>query len=162
MPAGITALIVTLQPVLTNLLAGPLLKEHISWKQWVGTLLGLTGAVLVLGFDVGTTLPLAGVIASVISLIAITSATIWQKKLTNEIPLAVSNMYQFLGGFVFHLLIIIFLTDPFVEFSQTFLFAMGYQILVVSFGAYTILMYLIKNNCVSKKNINNKNSIEIS
>ena len=150
LPAGITALIVTLQPVLTNLLAGPLLKEHISWKQWVGTLLGLTGAVLVLGFDVGTTLPLAGVIASVISLIAITSATIWQKKLTNEIPLAVSNMYQFLGGFVFHLLIIIFLTDPFVEFSQTFLFAMGYQILVVSFGAYTILMYLIKNNCVSK------------
>ena len=53
LPTGIAALIVTLQPILTNALAGPLLNEKITWKQWTGVLLGFFGAILVLGFDIG-------------------------------------------------------------------------------------------------------------
>ena len=52
LPTGIAALIVTLNPVLTNALAGPLLNEKITWKQWVGVLLGFLGAIIVLGFDI--------------------------------------------------------------------------------------------------------------
>ena len=46
MPTGIAALIVTLQPVLTNALAVPILKEKISMKQWIGVLLGFMGHLL--------------------------------------------------------------------------------------------------------------------
>ena len=150
LPTGIAALIVTLQPILTNALAGPVLKEKVTWKQWVGVILGFIGATLVLGFDIGKTLPLIGILSAFVALIAITTSTLWQKKLSNNLPLSVSNMYQAIGGCLFHLIIILLFVDPYINFSKTFIIAMSHQIFLVSFGAFTILMYLIKNNSASK------------
>ena len=150
MPTGIAALIVTLQPILTNALSGPILNEKVTIKQWIGVLLGFLGAALVLGLDIGTDIPLLGLIATIVALISITISTIWQKKLSNNLPLSVNNMNQALGGCLFHLLIIILFVDPYINFSQTFIIAMSHQIFLVSFGAFTILMYLIKNNSASK------------
>jgi drug/metabolite transporter (DMT)-like permease len=150
MPTGIAALIVTLQPILTNALSGPILSEKVTIKQWFGVLLGFVGAALVLGLDVGSDIPLQGLIATIIALIAITTSTIWQKKLSNNLPLSVSNMYQAIGGCSFHILIIIFFVEPYIVFSKTFFIAMSHQIFLVSFGAFTILMYLIKKNSASK------------
>ena len=149
-PTGIAALIVTLQPILTNALSGPILKEKVTIKQWVGVLLGFSGAALVLGLDIGSSIPMIGLVATIIALIAITSSTIWQKKLSNNLPLSISNMYQALGGVTFHVIIIIFFAKPYIDFTQTFIIAMSHQIFLVSFGAFTILMYLIKNNSASK------------
>ena len=150
MPTGIAALIVTLQPVLTNALSGPILNEKVSLKQWLGVLLGFSGAIMVLGFDIGTEIPTIGLVATIVALIAITTSTIWQKKLSNNLPLSVSNMNQALGGFIFHIVIIIFFAKPYINFSNTFLIAMSHQIFLVSFGAFTILMFLIKKNSASK------------
>ena len=150
MPTAIAALIVTLQPVLTNALSGPILNEKVSPKQWMGVLLGFTGAGLVLGFDLGSKIPTAGLIATIIALLAITFSTLWQKKLSNNLPLSVSNMNQALGGVVFHIVIMIFFGEPYINFSTTFLIAMSHQIFLVSFGAFTILMLLIKRNSASK------------
>ncbi|RPG95051.1 MAG: DMT family transporter [Candidatus Pelagibacter sp. TMED263] len=150
MPTGIAALIVTLQPVLTNALSGPILGERVTTKQWIGVLLGFLGATLVLGLDVGSDIPLLGLIATIIALIAITTSTIWQKKISNNLPLVVSNFYQAVGGCLFHILIIIFFAEPYIDFTKTFIIAMSHQIFLVSFGAFTILMYLIKNNSASK------------
>jgi len=150
MPTGIAALIVTLQPILTNALAGRFLGEEVSFKQWIGVMLGFFGAALVLGFDIGTSLPVIGVIASFIALLAITTSTLWQKKIGTNLPLSVSNMYQAIGGCLFHIIIIIIFTEPYINFTSTFLIAMSHQIFLVSFGAFTILMFLIKNNSASK------------
>ena len=150
MPTGIAALIVTLQPVLTNALSGPILGEKVTRKQWIGVLLGFIGAALVLGLDVGSDIPFLGLVAKIVALIAITTSTIWQKKLSNNLPLPVSNFYQAVGGCLFHILMIIFFTEPYINFTKTFIFAMSHQIFLVSFGAFTILMYLIKNNSASK------------
>ena len=150
MPTGIAALIVTLQPILTNALSGPILNEKVSLKQWIGVLLGFSGAVMVLGFDIGTEIPTIGLVATVVALIAITTSTIWQKKLSNNLPLSVSNMNQALGGFIFHIIIIILFAEPYINFSTTFIIAMSHQIFLVSFGAFTILMFLIKKNSASK------------
>ena len=150
MPTGIAALIVTLQPILTNALSGPILNEKVSVKQWIGVLLGFSGAVMVLGFDIGNEIPTIGLVATIIALVAITTSTIWQKKLSNNLPLSVSNMNQALGGFVFHIVIIILFAEPYIDFSTTFFIAMSHQIFLVSFGAFTILMFLIKRNSASK------------
>ncbi len=150
LPTGIAALIVTLQPILTNVLAGPLLGEKIIWQQWIGVLLGFFGAVLVLGFDIGYDLPTVGIIATFISLISVTAATIWQKKISSNLPLPVSNMYQAIGGFLFHATIILFFAEPFINFTLTFIIAMSHQIFLVSFGAFSILMYLLHNGSASK------------
>jgi len=69
MPTGIAALIVTLQPILTNALAGKFLGEKVTFKQWIGVILGFIGAALVLGFDIGSSLPIFGVIASFVALL---------------------------------------------------------------------------------------------
>ena len=150
MPTSVAALIVTLQPILTNALAGKFLNEDVSFKQWIGVILGFLGAGLVLGFDIGSKLPIIGVISSFIALLAITTSTLWQKKINNSLSLSVSNMYQAIGGCLFHLIIIILFTDPYINFTSTFLIAMSHQIFLVSFGAFTILMFLIKNNSASK------------
>ena len=150
MPTGIAALIVTLQPILTNALAGKFLGEKVTFKQWIGVILGFIGAALVLGFDIGLSLPIFGVIASFVALLAITTSTLWQKKISNNLPLSVSNMYQAIGGCSFHIIIILIFSEPYINFTSTFLIAMSHQIFLVSFGAFTILMFLIKNNSASK------------
>ena len=150
MPTGIAALIVTLQPILTNVLSGPILGEKVTVKQWTGVLLGFIGAAIVLGLDVGHEIPLFGLIATIIALIAITTSTIWQKKLSSNLPLSVSNFYQAIGGCLFHIIIVILFTEPYIDFTKTFFIAMSHQIFLVSFGAFTILMFLIKNNSASK------------
>ena len=111
---------------------------------------GFLGAALVLGLDIGTDIPLLGLIATIVALISITTSTIWQKKLSNNLPLPVSNFYQAIGGCLFHILIIIFFIEPYIDFTKTFIIAMGHQIFLVSFGAFTILMFLIKKNSASK------------
>jgi len=150
MPTAIAALIVTLQPILTNALSNSILGEKVSFNQWLGVLFGFIGATMVVGWDIGSGIPLLGLIATIISLLAITGSTIWQKKLSNNLPLSVSNMYQAIGGLIFHLIIIVLFVDPYINFTQTFLIAMGHQIFLVSFGAFTILMFLIKKNSASK------------
>ena len=150
MPTAIAALIVTLQPILTNALSNSFLREKISLNQWLGVFLGFIGAAMVIGWDIGSGIPFLGLVATIISLLAITISTIWQKKLSNNLPLSVSNMYQAIGGFIFHLIIITLFVDPYINFTKTFIIAMSHQIFLVSFGAFTILMFLIKKNSASK------------
>ena len=59
-------------------------------------------------------------------------------------------MYQAVGGCGFHVIIIVIFTDPYINFTKTFIIAMSHQIFLVSFGAFTILMFLIQKNSASK------------
>ena len=150
MPAAIVALIVTLQPILTNILSGPLFNEKINWKQWLGITLGFLGSLLVLGIDFENELPLKGILISIVALAAITTGTLWQKKLSGKLSLSVSNGYQAFGGCVFNLILVYLFENPFINFTTSFIIGMTHQILLVSFGAFTILMFLIKAGSVSK------------
>ena len=149
-PVGITALIVCLQPILTAILAGPLLNEAVTWRQWIGIILGFLGTLIVLGFDGGKELPVVGIVASFIALAAVTAGTLWQKTLSEDLPLSVSNTYQAFSASCFHLIVALALGDWFINLTLGFVLSMGWQILAVSFGAFTILMYLIKNDSASK------------
>ena len=148
--ATISALIVGLQPVLTNILSGPILNEKVSLIQWIGIFLGFIGTVLVIGFDIGNNIPIIGVIASIIALIGVTTATIWQKKFTNELSLTVNNFYQAIAASFFLFFLSIFLESSYINFTTSFILSMSWQIIMVSFGAFTILMYLIKVGSASK------------
>ena len=59
-------------------------------------------------------------------------------------------MYQAIGGFLFHALIILFFEKPFIDLTTTFIVAMSHQIILVSFGAFSILMYLLHKGTASK------------
>ena len=122
MPTGIAALIVTLQPILTNILSGPILNEKVTIKQWIGILLAFVGTIIVLGFDIGISIPILGVIFSFISLLAVTSATIVQKKLSRRLPLVVSNFYQALGATIFLFLVMILSENSYLIFNNKFIY----------------------------------------
>ena len=79
-----------------------------------------------------------------------TIGTLWQKKVSGKLPLSVSNCYQAAGAALFHCIVMLLLEDPFIHFTASFILSMGWQIVAVSFGAFTILMYLIKNDSASK------------
>ena len=150
MPAAIVALIVTLQPILTNILSGPIFGEKISWKQWVGISLGFIGSVTVLGIDFGKEIPPLGLLATVLALFAITAGTLWQKKLSGNLALSVNNAYQAVGGCLFNLLLMFIFENAYKNFTTSFILGMSHQIILVSFGAFTILMFLIKRGTVGK------------
>ncbi len=148
--ATLSALIVGLQPILTNIFSGPILRERVTFIQWIGITLGFVGTVMVIGYEIGNTIPLIGVISSIVALLGATVATIWQKKFTKNITLSVNNFYQALGASLFLIIISFTFEEPDINFDLRFILSMGWQIVMVSFGAYAILMYLIKKGSASK------------
>ena len=148
--ATLSALIVGLQPVLTNILSGPILKERVTSTQWIGIILGLIGTVFVIGLDIGKSIPILGLVASIVALIGVTTATIWQKKFTNNLSLTSNNFYQALAAAIFLFFVSLFFEVSYINFTTSFILSMGWQIIMVSFGAFTILMYLIKIGSASK------------
>ncbi len=150
LPASISALIVSMHPILTNIFAGPILKEKVTWKQWIGILLAFTGTFIVLGLDIGIDIPILGIIFSFIALLAVTSGTIIQKKFNNKLSLSVNNFYQAIGACIFLFIVMITTENSHINFNYKFMFSMGWQIIAVSFGAFTILMFLIKKGSASK------------
>ena len=148
--ATLSALIVGLQPVLTNILSGPILKERVTIIQWIGIILGFIGTILVIGLDIGKSIPTLGIISSIVALLGATIATIWQKKFTSNLTLSVNNFYQALAASIFLLIISLLFEIPFINFDNRFVLSMGWQIIMVSFGAYAILMYLLKIGTASK------------
>ncbi len=148
--ATLSALIVGLQPVLTNILSGPILKERITFIQWIGILFGFIGTILVIGYDIGVKIPIIGLAASIVALLGATIATIWQKKITSNLTLSVNNFYQAFAASIFLFIISLIFEVPSINFDTRFNLSMGWQIIMVSFGAYAILMYLIKTGTASK------------
>ena len=148
--ATLSALIVGLQPILTNILSGPILNERVTVIQWIGITLGFIGTVMVIGYEIGSSIPLLGVISSIIALLGATIATIWQKKFTNNITLSVNNFYQAFAASIFLIIVSNLFEIPFINFDIRFILSMSWQIIMVSFGAYAILMYLIKKGTASK------------
>ena len=149
-PAGVSALIVCIQPILTAILAGFLLGEQISLKNWIGLSFGFGGAAIVLGVDFESEFAVDGLIANVIALVAITAGTIWQRKFSQTLPLVTNNAFQALSAAVFHGFIMWWIEDPAIEFTFSFGISMGWLVIAVSFGAFSILMYLINHNSASQ------------
>ena len=149
-PAGVSALIVCIQPILTAILAGFLLGEQISFKNWIGLSFGFGGAAIVLGVDFGSEFAIDGLIANVIALVAITAGTIWQRKFSQTLPLATNNAFQALSAAVFHGCVMWWIEDPAIELTLSFGISMGWLVIAVSFGAFSILMYLINHNSASQ------------
>ena len=150
MQATIAALIISLQPVFTALLAGPLLKEHIRAIQWIGIILGFIGTLLVIGFDIGKTIPVAGLIVSLLALMAAIAGTLYQKKYGQEIPLLAANKLQAFAAAILHLILLSLFAIPSMHLTANFIIGMSWQIIAVSFGAYVMLLILLARGTASQ------------
>lgn len=156
MPAGLTALLVGLQPLLTAALAGPLLNERLSKGQWLGLVMGLAGIALVLGgkLDPGEALFQGfglGALASVlVALAGISLGTLYQKRFCTGMPLLGGTVVQYLAtGALMGLGAWLFETRQ-IEWTPTFVLTLGWLVLVLSISAILLLMALIRRGEASR------------
>jgi len=145
LPAGVAAVVTSLQPVLVSVLAVRVLGEQLRFKQVVGLLLGLIGVVLVLGPSFEQNIPASGVIGILVALIGSTAATLLQKKIGADVPLIAGTAYQYLAsGFVLALAAIA-TGGTRIEWSGQFVVAFVWLIAVLSVGAILLLLWLLNS-----------------
>ena len=148
--ASIIALIVSLQPIMTAVLAQKILKEFLSKIQWFGILIGFLGAGIVIVSDLNDNLTILALCSGLVGLISSSIGIIWQKRIVNDLSLSANNFLQALGASLFHLLLAICFENYFINFTSSFLIAMTWQVLVISLGAFLILMWMLKYNDAGK------------
>ena len=146
LPAGVTALVVGLQPVLTALGAGLLLRERVRATQWAGLALGLAGVVLVVARKVeGGPAAAALLLPAVVALAGITAGTLYQKRFCASFDLRTGSVVQFLPSLVVTGLAAWRTETMVVHWTPAFVFALGWLVLVLSLGAVSLLNVLIRS-----------------
>ena len=146
-PAGISALILGLQPIVTSILANRLMGEKITRLQSIGLALGLVGVLLVL-HDRNIVLAgsVLGWVASFLSLIGITLGTLYQKRYCGSIDWRTGNLVQYLGaGALFTLGAFAFETRE-INWTGELIFALVWLVLVLSIAAVALMYWLIRRS----------------
>jgi len=154
MDANVTALICSLQPVLTAIFAGLMLRDVITRRHLTGLALGLAGTLLVIMPKFGSSglgsLGAPGVTSVVVALLAITAGTIYQKRFATGIPLLPGAVWQFVGALAISAPISFLAETQQVNWTPSFIFALLWLVCVLSLGAISLLMLLIRENAVSR------------
>jgi drug/metabolite transporter (DMT)-like permease len=153
LPAGLSALIAGLQPLLTAIAAGPVLGEKVLARHWAGLAIGFAGVVVVLGPRLGevaggvTAVTLA---AAFLAVAGMTAGTIWQKRYVSGADLATGTLYQYLGAAVLMIALSLAFETQAFTLTADLVIAMVWLVLVLSIGAVLLLMYLIREGAVSR------------
>ena len=153
MPAGIAAIIIGLQPIITALLALVWLKEQLISRQWIGLIAGFIGVIIVLvggqnsgDFDI----TIAALSFSIISVISISVGTLYQKKFGQGVDLISGSFYQYLmTAFLLAIIAFTFETGE-IQWTSQFVLAITWMVFALSVAAVLLLMYLIKLGAAAK------------
>jgi drug/metabolite transporter (DMT)-like permease len=145
-PAGLSALIPGLQPILTSTLANRWLGERVTPLQWAGLLLGLAGVVLILhdrpmSGDAGW-----GWLASGVSLVSITLGTLYQRRYCSRIDWRAGNLVQYIAVAVFFTLGAALFENGTVRWTGEFMLALAWLVVVLSIGSIGLLYWLIRRS----------------
>lgn len=153
MSAGISALIVSMQPILTGFIAAAWLGEKVRPRHWLGLVIGLAGVLLVLWPKIAQGTADAHwdtVGASLLGLLGITIGSIYQKQHGGGLDLRSAGTYQFLGGTLVVALGALAFEDRRIEWTGELLFALAWSVLVLSLGAISLLMIMIRRGAISQ------------
>jgi drug/metabolite transporter (DMT)-like permease len=154
MPAGVSALIVGLQPLMTAILASWMVKEEISLRHWIGLAVGILGVALVVspklqsGFVGGIT-PLTTAV-NVLGALSISFGTVYQKRHATALNLASGGAWQYVGATLSVAVFAVLMEEMRFDGSFNAWFAMGWSVIVLSLGAITLLMLLIRHGGVAR------------
>jgi drug/metabolite transporter (DMT)-like permease len=149
-PAGISALIPGLQPILTSTIANRFMGERVTGIQWFGLVLGLLGVVLVMhDREIILAGSLLGWIASFLSLIGITLGTLYQKRYCGAIDWRTGNLVQYIGAAVLFALGAFAFETREIHWSAELIFALAWLVLVLSIAAVGLMYWLIRRSAAT-------------
>lgn len=152
MPAGMSALVVGLQPLITASIAVPFLGEKLGPRHWAGLIAGFAGVAIVLSPEIGSAAGVNAVTiaACVVAVIGISTGTVWQKRFVEAVDLKAVTMIQYLAAAVFVGLLSTAFERHTVILSGELVFALAWLVLVLSIAAVLLLMWLIREGAVSR------------
>jgi drug/metabolite transporter (DMT)-like permease len=155
MPAGLSALIVGLQPILTAF-AAPLVGERVSGRQWLGLMLGICGVGLVVANKVSLIgLSWQSIALCVFALLAITAGTLYQKRFCPRFDLRTGTVIQFAASLAVMLPLAVAIEGfgpgmEQVQWTGRFIGALLWSILALSIGAIFLLFALIRKSAATQ------------
>jgi drug/metabolite transporter (DMT)-like permease len=150
LPAGVAAVVTSLQPVLVSVLAVKVLGEKLRPPQVIGLFVGLLGVILVLGPSFDAQIPMPAMLAIFIALIGSTTATLLQKKIGADIPLLSGTAYQYLFSGCVLGVIAIATQETSINWNLRFTAAFVWLLLVLSVGAILLLLWLLNSGSAAK------------
>ena len=148
-PAGLSALIPGLQPILTSTLANRWLGERVTPLQWTGLLLGLAGVVLILHGRPMSGEAGWGWLASGVSLISITLGTLYQRRYCGKIDWRAGNLVQYVAVLIFFTAAAGMFESRVVQWTNEFVLAVAWQAIVLSIGSIGLLYWLIRRSAAT-------------
>jgi len=146
LPAGVTSLVVGVQPLLTAVGAGWLLGETVLRRQWVGLLLGFLGVGFVVFDKLGSGFGVAALLPAIVALLGITAGTLYQKRFCPAFDWRTGSVAQFLPTALVTGLLAALTEHLRVDWTGEFFFALGWLVLVLSVGAISLLNWLIRHS----------------
>lgn len=152
MPAGISAIIIGLQPIITAIVARLVLNEAMTPRHWIGFILGLFGLCLVLAPKIGlidTGVSMITIFACFAGALGISVGTVYQKRFLGGVDLRSGTFYQYIGALPLMAAGIPLDGGYFIEWTGEFIFALTWLVVVLSIGAISLLMLLIRQGAVS-------------
>jgi drug/metabolite transporter (DMT)-like permease len=152
MPAGMAALVTGLQPLLTALLAAPLLHERLIPRQWLGIVVGLAGVGLIVAPRMGPVegVPLPALAGAFLATLSFAFGTIWQKYSKPRLDLRVNATIQYMGALALTLPVALAFESNRFDASPALWGALAWAVLGLSVGAISILLVLLKRGAASK------------
>jgi len=149
MPAGTSAMLVGLQPILTVLLAAWWLSERITPRQWIGLVSGLVGVYFVVRHKIDFAGDLRGLWPVAIALLGISVGTLYQKKYCANVDLRAGAVVQFVACAMVFAPLAWLLETRAVQWTPPFIFALGWSIVVLSVGAISVLYWLLRHGAAA-------------
>jgi drug/metabolite transporter (DMT)-like permease len=149
MPAGTSAMLVGLQPILTVFLARAWLGERITALQWSGLTLGLAGVYLVVRHKIALGGDTTALVAVVIALVGISVGTLYQKKYCGRVDLRSGAVIQFAACTALYAPIVAFVEPAPIAYTPQFVFALGWSVIVLSVGAISLLYWLLRHGAAA-------------
>ena len=153
--AGISAVIVSIQPVLVSLLAVPLLGERLRWVQVVGLFLGVAGIALLLlpkvfQGDYTASTSIVGIVICVIALLGTSGGYLVQKKLGGEIPFLSGTGAQYAISAIAFAILSVATEDQIIQWVPAFLFGLAWIVLMLSIASIVLLYGMLRTGSASK------------
>ena len=149
LPAGITALIVSLQPVLVSIFAAKYLNEPLDKRAIAGLMLGLIGLFVVviprINMTGANSISVISIAACIVGLLGGTSGTILQKKYGGAIPTLAGTSIQYAATALVLLTLALIFEQPEIEWTPKFIGALAWLVVALSFGAILLLFFLLSH-----------------